>query len=978
MFSRRRTLRHNHHAVSRRGLVTLLALATGLLLLLPARAGAQGQAIDGNIEGVVRSEAGGLLADATIRAINTGTGLERVVTTDARGRYAISLLPPGSYALMAEAEGHASINRANLELRAGQVLTVVFDLPASTFAETVEVTGAPPLIEVARTAASNTYGEEVVRSLPTIGRSLMDFFVIQPGVNSAPLATTGSGTATPVTVYGGLVPRLLNVDGVTNNIQGRSRNLVISQEAVAESQVVTNFGAEFGRSIGGLQNVVTRSGANVTRGSAFLFTRQQFLTRRPFLAPPSEPKPDFMRYNYGATLGGAVRTDRLFYFVSYERWMQDQPQVSTILPQNAALLGLPATSIGASTGTFRAHTLTARLDAQLSAHQRLSGRVNYYYDRESPIGGGLSAREVFTRFDENPYSFTTQLVSIIRANIVNENRFLRIEREVSRAPAGPENAPNVNITGVGSFNGNANGRNVTTESGFEFVDNLSISLGPHALKLGFDILPVKFSERTTNINGSFRFAGLPAVPGIRGAVSPLNQYLYALSGAIDPANGQPYSYSRFSRAVGREWTDASVVNHGYFIQDEVRLPGRVKLNVGLRYELFGRPEAELNPLLPDTGRFPTDRNNWAPRVGLAWDPTGSAKTAIRGGWGIYYNVFVTQNFNTLIRSNGSDVITVNMTPTSPGAPPFSLAEVTPPSGAQVVSEVRTMAPDFEDIQATLWFGTLERQLSTDLSLTASYFGNRSSHQPVALVTNLTQAGTLPDGRRKWSTANRPNPAFGNIYVSSSIGDSKYDGLVLTLTKRFSKGYSFQGSYHLSKSTAAAFLSDTLTFGLFTSPSDPQNLEVDRGPNSNDMRHRFTATGIFEPRWPGATGSTAALLNGWQLSMRAIAQSGFPYDARTGQDGNGDGVFNDRPSGTTYNAFSLPNFFTLDLRLSRKLRVGDHRVLELMAEAFNVTNRRNITGLNTTWGPNPTPNATFGQPTSAEAPRQFQLATRFTF
>jgi hypothetical protein len=128
----------------------------GLLLCLPAAARAQGQAIDGNIEGLVRAQGANVLAGATIRAINTGTGLERVVTTDARGRYAIALLPPGTYVVTAEAAGHATMSRSDLELRAGQVLFVEFEMPATSFTETVQVTGTPPLIEVANTVPANT------------------------------------------------------------------------------------------------------------------------------------------------------------------------------------------------------------------------------------------------------------------------------------------------------------------------------------------------------------------------------------------------------------------------------------------------------------------------------------------------------------------------------------------------------------------------------------------------------------------------------------------------------------------------------------------------------------------------------------------------------------------------------------------------------------------------------------------------------
>ena len=288
--------------------------------------------------------------------------------------------------------------------------------------------------------------------------------------------------------------RQMNVDGVSNNLQGGARNLVISQDAVQEFQAVTNFSAEFGRVAGGIQNAFTRSGTNILHGSAYMFTRQRWLSERPFLLAAGAPKPPFERYNYGGTAGGPVVSGKSFFFVSYERWSQDLPVISTITPQNAALLGIPATSIGAYTTTFRAHTLTARNDTQLSQNHRLSFRYNYYYDRESPLNGGLISREVSTRFDENPYSFTTQLVSVLRPNLVNEARFLYADRSIENGVAADPDAPNIDISGVGSFNGNSNGIRRTREHGVHIVNNLTWTTGRHAIKAGLDLLPVSFRE----------------------------------------------------------------------------------------------------------------------------------------------------------------------------------------------------------------------------------------------------------------------------------------------------------------------------------------------------------------------------------------------------------------------------------------------------------------------------------------------------
>ena len=156
-------------------------------------------------------------------------------------------------------------------------------------------------------------------------------------------------------------------------------------------------------------------------------------------------------------------------------------------------------------------------------------------------------------------------------------------------------APNIDISGVGSFNGNSNGTKKTKEKGVHIVDSLTWTRGRHVLKTGFDLLPVSFRERTTNINGSFVFGGLTAVAGTRGAITPLDQFLLTERREIDPSTGRPYSYSRFTQSIGAEYFAADTFNQGYFIQDDFRLSDRLKLNLGLRYEYFGRPTVESEP-----------------------------------------------------------------------------------------------------------------------------------------------------------------------------------------------------------------------------------------------------------------------------------------------------------------------------------------------------------------------------------------------
>ena len=523
-------------------LLSVTLIVAGLLMGETKPVLAQSQAIDGTIEGFVRGQNGEPMSDVSIMATNVRTGYERRVTTDAGGRYLMSLLPPGDYVIQASKQGLATITRANLEVSAGRVLTIEIDMSSSSFAETLEVTAASPTIEVGRTVVSNTLDERTVRALPLQGRSIQDFYIVQPGVNAGPPdGGSGSGTPTISTVYGGLGLRQMNIDGVSNNLQGGARNLVISEESIAEFQTVTNFSAEFGRVAGGLQNAVTRSGSNALHGSMYLFTRQKFLNSSPFLQPPGTPKPDFSRYNFGGTLGGPLIANRVFYFFNYERWMADAPTVSTFSAADAQRLGISPDNIGTYEAQFRAHTVTGKVDVLATPNQRLSSRYFYYYDRESPnTFGGNQTRDTASRFDEEPQSLTTQLVSIFRSNIVNEARFLFASRGISNGVEVNPNNPNISISGVGSFNGNANGHRRTRERGLQFNENLSIVKGAHTFKMGVDILPVWFKERITNINGTFTFGGLAAVAGVRGAISATDQFILTESGAIDPATGQRY------------------------------------------------------------------------------------------------------------------------------------------------------------------------------------------------------------------------------------------------------------------------------------------------------------------------------------------------------------------------------------------------------------------------------------------------------
>lgn len=943
---------------------------------------AQSQAIDGNIEGYVRAVDGSTLPAALVRVTQVQTGLARETQTDESGYFRVQILPPGTYLVSITKDGFSPQQQTGIALAAGQVQTLRIALPVGSVATTVEVTADLPVIETGRTNAyNNVYTSREVQNIPVPGRSFLDLFVVNPIVNAPPLSTSGSGTGTPSVSFGGLGFRAINVDGVSNNVQDGARNLVISEDALSEVQVVTNYSAEFGRAAALQLNAISKSGSNDLHYGGFLFARNKALSERPFLLAATTPTPQFSRYNYGGTASGPLKKNKAFLFGSYERWQQDAPQVSTFggaaQATAATQLGIAPEDIASFNGSFRAHTITVKGDVALNSNNRLMLRYNYYRDRESPLGGGQITRQVASRFDENPQSGTAQLVTTIGPNKLNEFRFLSIKRDISNGVISPL-TPLISISGIGNYNGNQDGTFVSYESGLQFVENFTWNLGNHSLKAGVELLPNSFKERTRNLNGTFTFTGLMA-SGSRGAVTALQQAVNAQNGVADPATGRPYTYTQYTRAIGQEFTTSRVVSQGYFLQDDWRVNSKLKLTYGLRYEVFLRPSGLLNPNYPATGTIPQDYNNLAPRLGIAYDPKGDGKTVIRGGYGLYYNTTIAQTFNTFVRGNGVAVRNLTVTPTQVGAPAFTTGPVPTPANATLLpSDLYVFAPSFQDPMVHQYFVTVERQVVRDGALAMSYFGNHAVDLPFSTPSNLTVTGTAPNGGPQYGgTANRPNSTFGNIYTAGSAGYQNYNGFLLVYTQRVRHGLSFQAAYNLQHVRGLSYTNNFTTFGALTTPSNPANPSADIGPGDFSQPNRFTLTAVYNTTFPVSNAAAAHLVNGWTLTARTVAQSGLPFSPVTGQDNNGDLIINDRPVGYGYNSFRLPAYVEADFRASRDIHVHDRNTIQVAAEVFNAPNRLNVTAVNRTFGNTGTASSTFNTATSAETARQFQLSIRFT-
>lgn len=941
-----------------------------LAVLLNQHLHGQSQAIDGNIDGYVTSQDGVAIPGARIQITNVNTGVTREVSTDENGYYVQQLLPTGTYKVSASKKTFTTATRQKIAVAVGAAVRVDLRLGVGEAETTVEVTDMQPVIEVERTTANSyVFSETEARNIILATRSLMEFYELDPAMNSQNVSTSGSGTSTASLFYGGFSNLEFNVDGVSNNLQNSSRNVVISAEAISQYQTLTNFSAEFGRVAGPILSAVSRSGSNTWHGSGYLYAKNAALSAWPFLST-STTRPDFSRYNFGGSVSGPIKKDRAFFFVNYERWMQNLPVVSTFGGSNQTTvlnaLGIPSSDAGTWTTTFRAHTVTAKGDVLLNAKNRLALRYNTYYDVESPLNNGQVTRQSSAGWTDFPHSGTAQLVTSFTPNLINEFRFLRGLRPVGQPVLSPD-SPAVYLSGIGTFNGNANGNYKYFETGYQIIDNLTWNKGRHSFKFGFDILPVNYQDTTTNLNGTFTFSGLSA-SGTRSAVSALQQYLYTVAGTIDPSTGLAYNYTQFSQSTGAKLYDASDINQGYFAQDEIRLNARLKATLGLRYELFWRPSGNLNSSYAATGNSPQDFTNLAPRVAVAWDPLGNQKNVVRVGYGIYYNPTTPSTYEGWERQNGITVRSVTVKPTQSGAPSFTLGSVGTVSGGTVATpNLYYVDNGYRDLRVQSWNIGIDHELAPGYSLSLSYLGNHANNLRYAMPTNLVASGSLSDGRTTFNGYS--NTSFGVIYdVRSDNTYQNFNALLVELTARVSStltahaGYQFQHVYGCMDRTVAT-----------TSGSCFNN-----GPGTYNQPQRFVATVIWNPSLHVENATVSKLLNHWQIGNNTIVQSGLPFTPVSGTDLNGDATISDRPVGFKYNGYQLPTYFEFDLRADRTFSLGSKGALEIFAEGLNVPNRENVTSVNTTWGTGTTANSTFNQATAAETQRMFQMGARYSF
>jgi hypothetical protein len=998
-----------------------------LLLALPGW-GQSGNA--GAVEGTVTDSTGAVIPGVRLEARNLDTAAVAKISTNELGLFRFLVLPVGTYEVVARHPGFAALILKDVVVTVGARINLPLALRVATRSESVVVSEQTPLVETTRSQVSSTMDQQSIANLPLKGRNLFGFVGLIPGA--------GAGGGIAFAGRSGL--HSFQVDGADDidtwfntPIGGYAGSdwYQFSQEAVREFQVNINaYSAELGRAGTGLVNMVTKSGSNHFHGTAFWYLRDKGLNATDLTNKiVGQPKDPLHVQQFGGALGGPIRKDRLFFFGNYDGQRRQQKNLTFLnLPSSFTLSSSPkvaafqqraldylAPRAASWLRSFDQNVYLAKLDWRITPTQLLSGRWNR--QRFSGTGqlnsGPQVSVETSGTLGQNNDILAVSLTSTLSPAMVNTVRFSYVRHNQ------PATAMSVNPTANVFEGGQAVlnvGRNSTAPREIairrsEFADTLLFSHGRHNVKTGVNLLRDGVTFTTTiNFSGVYRFNSLESFGrSLAGTPLPVagDRYVQAFSGEEKPGI-----------RVSPESTEFAA-----FFEDEWRIRPSLTLNLGLRYDVQVMARATVKNPSPalaaaglDTSFVPLDTNNFAPRIGFAWNLLRE-RLAVRGGYGIFYPRVNALQVSRALYQNGVSVQTRTFTAGTPSAAfipayPNTLCGPPTPSGIAPscpppiggADTLMPFAPDFRQPMVQQGSFGIEYQLEKNWAISVSYLAARGIHQTRYRDVNLAApalasigiAGTSTVLSYRQFSSSRPIAGFDRILVLASDANSIYHGMTVQVRKRFSRNYQLLVGYTLGKAIDDSPQASGAGDGNM--PSDPLLPRLDRGPGDADQRHRLVLIGIWQLHYADHLPQPArAVLQGWELSGILTAQSGLAYSAMVNFDLNNDGnAATDRPPGVGRNTFYTPATVSLDPRLTRTVPLREQVRLQFIWEAFNVFNRANITGVRTTQFsrstsaavcgiagapclvPQNTGSTAFGTPTGTLGPRIMQFAVKLTF
>jgi carboxypeptidase family protein len=941
---------------ARRSLRMAALLVVGALWVAPAFS--QETVNYASLGGRVLDPQGAVVPGARVSLRQTDTNIVAESVTDQEGRFRFPYLKVGPYEVAVHLDGFTDAKRA-VTLTVGSAFDVSIALKVASFDASVTVAAQAPLLETVRSQVAATVTQTEARSLPLNGRNFLDLALLVPGVSPTNIGSTQLfGETSAVPGQGLSIGSQRNfsnsfiVDGLSANDDAAGLSgITYSVDAVDQFQVVTSGGqAELGRALGGYINVVTKSGTNIMHGDGYGYFRDKSLNATNALTGTTLP---MNQKQYGTSLGGPLVHNRTFYFANVEQKRLDQTGLVTVSRDNAntinaqlALMGYAGD--GVATGLYanpvNSTNVLGKLDHQLAGSDQLGLRYSVYdvTSRNSRGAGGTNAPSAAADLDNLDHSVAFSNTLTLSPRTVNETRFQFASGDL-KAPPTDSIGPAVSIAGVAAFGTLSGSPTRRVNRMLEVVDNISHQAGGHALRAGVDFLfnrdRIIFPR---SIRGSYSFSSLANF----------------LAGA--------YTNSGFTQTFGATEVAQTNPNIGIYGQDEWKVGSGLTINAGLRYDL--QFLQTIN----------TDHNNIAPRVGFAWAPSSDAGTVIRGSAGLYFDRIPLRALANALLSAGNTTdlnnlrqISVSLSPAQVNAPVFPQILSAPVPLVTLVN-FTTMDRNIQNAYSEQASLEVERALGEHSSYSAGYQYVRGRDLIISVNQNVPSCVAVGT-----NNGCRPNPTYANNSQYSSRARSNYHGLHVSFVQRPFRWGNYRVSYTLSKSM------NNVGENFFSSPIDPFDLDKDWGRSDDDQRHRLVASGSLSTSMEAAQTPWQRLTHGFQVSSMVQWYSAPPFNITSGvttvQATAGrpivDGQFISRNAGVG------GNFFSMGLRVSRSFRIAGSVRAEGIAEAFNLTNRRNdVTRIGNfgagTYPTNPAP--TFNQITAVGDPRTIQLAFRLRF
>jgi hypothetical protein len=973
-------------------LVMLLAMA------LPAAA----QQTTGNITGRVLDDQGAAVPGATVTATSTQTGFVRTDVSDSEGIYRLNALPVGTYDVVTELQGFTRVEQKGLVVNVGQNIELDVALKVAQLAETITVTGESPLISTTSSSVGQVVDVARIESLPLNGRQFANLAATVPGVGLGFHSDPTKSSQFSPQINGGNGRNVnYQIDGGDNNDDTVGGLLqAFPLEAIQEFNFVTQrFKAEYGRSNGGVLNVVTKAGTNDFRGSWFTLMRDKALNATTFSETINHlPKQEYRRYQFGGSFGGPILLNKAHFFAAFERTQQDTKQAVNTL-------GLFPSEDGIYDTPIRENLFTGKLTANLSQAQYLSVRYGRN-DNSQPYNAGL-------RNAPSAWSTSKNEFNSINANhnfVVGQaklNEFIFQYADFSNHI--PLSSPNPYLLFPnGVIAGAAPATPQTTEqTKWQFRDDFTWTMSgmggiAHDFKAGASWIHEPHLYIT--FNGGTAPQLTMASNDINGPVQTVT-----INGGAADVNIPMDLYALY---VQDDWkvTDRMTVNLGLrwdYVQgvqiDQSRNPNFLTLQAAGR---AGRFNGLYGGALDAFGDEPReDKDNIQPRLGMVYDVGGDGRNVVRAGWGVYTDfgytnsnvlfaaldavggsgqVFFVNNAAGIRKADGtlyraSDPITsiTHLNEANPNIPPL---------GGQVVS------PDLEQpytYQTNLGWS---HQLTESTAVQADYVRVQGRDLNIRYRPNVIDPAT---GRRM--LADLPlNPNTFSIRTAVSLGESDYQAMILGVRRRLSKGLDFTASYTLSTAESTiGTANDELDQNYIQDVNQPLAAVQNAPGIRTDARHRVSISAVVQAPW----GIQVAPFFLYRSALPIFTFEGLDFNRDsnvnditpraykyTGLNDDGTATFEETGACESVNCSRRAPFSQLNVRFSKSFSIGGHMRLEAIGEVFNMLNAKNpATGLTTRrLSAGGAPLASFMQPTAFagdfQQPEQRvgQIGFRFTF